>query len=115
MATSSENLSGGETQRVALAEALLKPSRVLLLDEPMSNVDKSRKGEFGALVRDLAREKGLVVLYISHDEWELFLTADRLAITEDGQMLQVGHYQEISGAPVSGKVAAIGRLSGCRR
>lgn len=112
MATSSENLSGGETQRVALAEALLKPSRVLLLDEPMSNVDKSRKGEFGALVRDLAREKGLVVLYISHDEWELFLTADRLAITEDGQMLQVGHYQEISGAPVSGKVAAIGSAVG---
>jgi len=107
-----ENLSGGETQRVALAEALLKPSRVLLLDEPMSNVDKSRKGEFGALVRDLAREKGLVVLYISHDEWELFLTADRLAITEDGQMLQVGHYQEISGAPVSGKVAAIGSAVG---
>lgn len=107
-----DSLSGGEMQRVALAKALLKPCRILLLDEPMSNVDKARKTSLNALLSKVVRDRDLIALYVSHDEQELLLTTDRLAVIEDGRLIQVGCYPEMVSAPASGTVAAIGSAVG---
>lgn len=108
-------LSGGEAQRVALAKALLKPCRILLLDEPLSNVDKSRKSELSAIIRNVILRENIAALYISHDETELLLSSDRIAVMNLGRLVQVGTYAEIHESPISSIVAAIGSSVGIQR
>jgi multiple sugar transport system ATP-binding protein len=81
-------LSGGEQQRVAIAKALISNTKVLLLDEPFSQVDSLLKNELRADIRRLAKETGLTIILVSHDPTDGLFLADQLLILKDGELLQ---------------------------
>ena len=85
-----KNLSGGEQQRVALAKALLKKSKLVLLDEPLSNVDEKSRWEYcGALRKMKSLLPESTFIYVTHNPKEAMFLADRIAVMEDGAILQV--------------------------
>jgi iron(III) transport system ATP-binding protein len=88
-------LSGGQQQRVALARALVIRPRCLLLDEPLSNLDAKLRLELRTEIRRVCKEFKLTTVYVTHDEKEALSISDRMAIMEDGRVLQVGTPQEI--------------------
>src|SRR5262245_14720823 len=98
-------LSGGQQQRVALARALVIQPRVLLLDEPLSNLDARLRDEMREEIRRLHRETGLTMVYVTHDQKEALALADRLAVMDRGQLVQVGRPAEVYHRPVSRFVA----------
>ncbi|RYG16769.1 MAG: ATP-binding cassette domain-containing protein, partial [Chitinophagaceae bacterium] len=81
-------LSGGEQQRVAIAKALISNTKVLLLDEPFSQVDSLLKNQLRADIKRLARETGLTIILVSHDPTDGLFLADQLLILKDGELLQ---------------------------
>lgn len=83
-------LSGGQQQRVALARALVTRPRVLLLDEPLSNLDASLREEMRLEIRRLQRELATTMLYITHDRTEALTLADRVVVLAHGRVQQVG-------------------------
>lgn len=100
-------LSGGQQQRVALARALVRPTDVLLLDEPFSALDDSlREGLRSELVR-LHRELALPILFVTHDLREAHLLADRIAVIDDGRILQVDARDRVFRRPLSRRVAEL--------
>ena len=92
-------LSGGQRQRVALARALVKRPKVLLLDEPLSALDKKLRSEMQLELKRLQAEFGITFIIVTHDQEEALVMADRIAIMKDGGLLQVGTPQEIYEAP----------------
>lgn len=98
-------LSGGQQQRVALARALVVQPRVLLLDEPLSNLDARLRDELREEVRRLHAETGLTMVYVTHDQKEALSLADRLAVLEKGRVVQVGPPLEVYNRPVNRFVA----------
>ena len=93
------SLSGGERQRVALARALAPDPRLLLLDEPFSNVDVSSRPSLRALVREVSRTFGGATLLIAHEPLDALTLADRVALLEGGRVTQSGTPEEIRAAP----------------
>ena len=85
-----QELSGGQQQRVALARALALRPKVILLDEPLSNLDAASRVEVREAIRRLVRASGLTVLCVLHDQKDAFAMADRLAIMHEGRIVQVG-------------------------
>jgi ABC-type nitrate/sulfonate/bicarbonate transport system ATPase subunit len=83
-------LSGGQEQRVSLARALVVQPQVLLLDEPFSALDASLRVEVRELVADLQREAGVTTLFVTHDQEEATVLADRVALMLDGRLEQLG-------------------------
>jgi len=83
-------LSGGQQQRVALARALILRPSVLLLDEPLSNLDAHLRAEMRSLIKDLQRETGITTLVVTHDQTEATILADQIALMLDGRLRQVG-------------------------
>lgn len=81
-------LSGGQQQRVALARALIVRPRVLLLDEPLSSLDAHLRFEMRDLVRSLQREMGITTIFVTHDQEEAVVLADRIALILDGRLRQ---------------------------
>ncbi|HEX9444675.1 MAG TPA: ABC transporter ATP-binding protein, partial [Candidatus Binatia bacterium] len=81
-------LSGGQQQRVALARALAVNPELLLMDEPLSNLDARLREEVRVKMKALARGLGITVLYVTHDQVEALMLADRLAVMADGKILQ---------------------------
>jgi len=81
-------LSGGEQQRVAIAKALISNTKVLLLDEPFSQVDSLLKNQLRADIKRLAKETGLTIILVSHDPTDGLFLADQLLILKNGQLLQ---------------------------
>lgn len=81
-------LSGGEQQRVAIAKALISDTKVLLLDEPFSQVDSLLKNQLRADIKRLAKETGLTIILVSHDPTDGLFLADQLLILKQGQLLQ---------------------------
>jgi ABC-type Fe3+/spermidine/putrescine transport system ATPase subunit len=81
-------LSGGQQQRVALARALIVEPEVLLLDEPLSNLDAHLRFEMRDLIRTLQQEMGITTIFVTHDQEEAVVLADRVALILDGQMKQ---------------------------
>lgn len=81
-------LSGGEQQRVAIAKALISDTKVLLLDEPFSQVDSLLKNQLRADIKRLAKETGLTIILVSHDPTDGLFLADQLLILKDGKLLQ---------------------------
>jgi iron(III) transport system ATP-binding protein len=77
-------LSGGQQQRLALARALIKELRVLLLDEPLSNLDAKLREETRAELRDLVIRLGITTLYVTHDQLEALTMSDRVAVMSEG-------------------------------
>jgi putrescine transport system ATP-binding protein len=98
-------LSGGQRQRVALARALAKQPKVLLLDEPLGALDKKLREETQFELMDLQQELGLTFVIVTHDQEEAMTMADRIAILEKGEVMQVATPAEIYEAPASRFVA----------
>lgn len=109
-------LSGGQQQRVAIARALVKHPQLLLFDEPFSNVDPSLRLELRQLVQTVHRRLGTTTVFVTHDLSEAFFLADRIAVLEDGNVVQSGTPDELRENPraallqafFSGKGAADG-------
>lgn len=98
-------LSGGQAQRVALARALVVEPRVLLLDEPLSNLDAHLRDEMRELILDLQRGSGITTVFVTHDQEEAALLADRVALMLDGELQQVGELRAFYERPASMAVA----------
>ena len=98
-------LSGGQQQRVALARALVIEPQCLLLDEPLSNLDAKLRLEMRTEIRRICKEAGLTAIYVTHDQKEALSIADRLAILDQGHLLQVGAPQEVYTRPKNRFVA----------
>ncbi len=98
-------LSGGQRQRVALGRALAVDPTLLLLDEPMSNLDYKVRLELRHELRALQQRVGITSVYVTHDREEALTLADRIAVIEAGRVLQVGTPEEIFQRPTSAFVA----------
>ena len=98
-------LSGGQQQRVALARAIVVEPEVLLLDEPLSNLDAKLRLEMRSEIRRICTSLGITTVYVTHDQKEALSIADRMAILKDGQVQQVGTPTEIYREPISQFVA----------
>lgn len=81
-------LSGGQQQRLALARALVKEPKVLLLDEPLSNLDAKLRDEMRSELRDLVKRLGITTVYVTHDQLEALTMSDRVAVMENGLIMQ---------------------------
>lgn len=99
-------LSGGERQRVAMARALLRRPRLLLLDEPVSAIDAARRDEVLPYLDALARQAGMPVLYVSHDIDEVVRLADQVLVLEAGRVARFGAVTEVLGTHTAGQFAA---------
>lgn len=82
-------LSGGQSQRIALARALVLEPKVLLLDEPLSNLDAVLRDDMRSLIKDLHHSLQLTIVFVTHDQKEAMMMADRIAIMEEGVIQQV--------------------------
>ncbi len=98
-------LSGGQRQRVALARALVIEPQVLLMDEPLSNLDAKLRVQVRETIGDLQREAGITTVFVTHDQEEALALSDRIGLMRDGRLEQIGAPEEIYGAPVSSYVA----------
>jgi ABC-type Fe3+/spermidine/putrescine transport system ATPase subunit len=94
-------LSGGEQQRVALARAIVVEPSILLLDEPMSNLDPVLREGTRRDLRELQRRLGITTLYVTHDQQEALEMADRVAVIEHGRLVQVGTPRELYDRPAT--------------
>jgi len=92
-------MSGGQQQRVALARALVLNPRILLLDEPLSNLDAKIRIQVRAEIRKLQRELGITTVYVTHDQEEALALSDRIAVFNRGKLLQVGPPRELYERP----------------
>ncbi len=101
------NLSGGERQRTALARALVMKPYMLLLDEPLSALDRLTRDRLKSELKRIHRNLGLTVLHITHDLSEAFLLADTLAVMKDGRVLQEGPPEQVLARPASRFVAEL--------
>jgi ABC-type Fe3+/spermidine/putrescine transport system ATPase subunit len=105
-------LSGGQQQRVALARAIVVEPAVLLLDEPLSNLDASLREEMRFEIRRLHDELGMTSVYVTHDQTEAMATADRIVVMNEGRIEQAGTPVEVFNRPCTRFVAAfIGRTN----
>ncbi|MEP6925643.1 MAG: ABC transporter ATP-binding protein [Pyrinomonadaceae bacterium] len=100
-----DELSGGQQQRVAIAMALAIEPQLLLFDEPLSNLDAALREETRGELRELVKKLGLTALYVTHDQDEVFALCDRIAVMENGQLLQIGTPRELYDHPQSVAVA----------
>ena len=98
-------LSGGERQRVALARALINEPTILLLDEPLSALDLKLRKQMQLELKALQRKVGITFVYVTHDQGEALALSDRIAVMNDGKILQVGTPSEIYDSPRSRFVA----------
>lgn len=105
-------LSGGQQQRVALARALAPEPRVLLLDEPLSNLDPSLRERTRGEIRELIRRVGITTVLVTHEQDEAFDLGDRVAVLRGGRLEQVGTPEDLYAAPANPFVAEfVGRSS----
>ena len=99
-------LSGGQQQRVALARAVATEPEVLLLDEPLSNLDARLRLEARTFLKELQRDLGVTTVFVTHDQAEALALADRLAVMKAGRLQQVGTPQEVFQRPANTFVAS---------
>lgn len=98
-------LSGGQQQRVALARALVTDPRLLLLDEPLSSLDANLRSEMRGLVKNLQRESGHTTIFVTHDQEEAVVLADRIALVFGGELQMYDRPQAFYDRPTSREVA----------
>src|SRR5512132_2980557 len=98
-------LSGGQQQRVALARALVLNPDILLLDEPLSNLDAKIRVQVRAEIRKLQKELGITTIYVTHDQEEALTLSDRIAVFDHGNLLQIGPPQELYERPANRFIA----------
>ena len=98
-------LSGGQQQRVALARALVAEPRLLLLDEPLSNLDAKLRESMRFEIKRLQKALGITVIYVTHDQTEAMAMSDRILVLNKGELQQAGRPEEIYNRPVNPFVA----------
>jgi ABC-type Fe3+/spermidine/putrescine transport system ATPase subunit len=98
-------LSGGQQQRVAVARALASAAQVLLMDEPLSNLDARLRSNMRTRLRSLVKSSGTTGIYVTHDQKEALSMADRIAVMRDGRICQVGTPDELYNRPATHFVA----------
>lgn len=98
-------LSGGQMQRVALARSMAMEPSVLLLDEPLSNLDARLRDDLRVELRHIQQERGLTSMYVTHDQQEALALADRIAIMQAGHITQLGTPEEVYATPASASIA----------
>jgi iron(III) transport system ATP-binding protein len=98
-------LSGGQQQRVALARALVGHPKVLLLDEPLSNLDAKLREKMRFEIKSLVKRLGMTAVYVTHDQAEAMVISDRIAVMDSGNIVQIGTAPEIYSKPVNKFVA----------
>jgi iron(III) transport system ATP-binding protein len=107
---SAAQLSGGQQQRLALARALVGEPRLLLLDEPLSNLDALLREQMRSELRRLQKEVGITAIYVTHDQSEALALSDRIAVMHDGRIAQIGTPHQIYLQPNNAFVATfVGR------
>ncbi|MCD8015737.1 MAG: ABC transporter ATP-binding protein [Lachnospiraceae bacterium] len=94
-------LSGGQQQRVAIARALVKQPRVLLLDEPLSNLDARLRLQTREEIRRIQRETGITTIFVTHDQDEAMSISDQIVVMKDGVVQQTGRPQEVYDSPAN--------------
>lgn len=99
------NLSGGQQQRVALARALAVKPNALLMDEPLSNLDARLREDVRVEIRDITKQLGVPVLYVTHDQIEALELGDRVAVMDKGRLLQVDTPEGVYNRPANSTVA----------
>lgn len=117
------DLSGGQQQRIAIARALVFEPQVLLLDEPMSNLDARLRTQMGDDFRELQQRFGMTAIYVTHDQAEAMSLSDRVAVMHGGRILQIGSPEEIYHRPTQLEVARffgnpnlfVGRVTSSRK
>ena len=109
---SANALSGGQKQRVALARALILKPKVLLLDEPLSALDKKLREQMQSELRHLQRAVGITFILVTHDQYEALTMSDRVAVMFDGKVAQEASPRDLYELPTSQKVASfIGEMT----
>ncbi len=98
-------LSGGQQQRVALARAFVIEPSVLLMDEPLSNLDAKLRVQMRTVIKKLQRRLGITTIYVTHDQEEALAISDRIAVMKDGKIMQIGSPSEIYAKPANPFVA----------
>ncbi len=96
-----ENMSGGQQQRIALARAMVIEPDVLLMDEPLSNLDAKLRLEMREVIRDLQKSVGITTIYVTHDQEEAMAVSDRIAVMKDGVIQQIGTPRSIYHRPMN--------------
>ncbi len=94
-------LSGGQRQRLAIARALVQEVELLLLDEPFSSLDPIRKKQLRRELSEIQAERGLTLIYVTHDPSDVKLLSERVAVLNGGKIIQCGTYGELVRNPVS--------------
>lgn len=101
-----DQLSGGQQQRVALARALVIEPQILLLDEPLSNLDAKLREETRVEIKRLQLELGITTIYVTHDQAEAMAMSDRIMVMQRGVVQQIGNPEEIYNRPINRFVAS---------
>ncbi len=96
-----DQLSGGQQQRVGLARALVIEPQVLLMDEPLSNLDAKLRLEMREEIRDIQRQLGITTVYVTHDQEEALVISDRIAVMNQGQVQQIGSAWDVYKRPAN--------------
>ena len=113
---SATRLSGGQQQRVALARAIVRRPKLLLLDEPLSNLDAALREEMRKELKSLQRQLGLTTIYVTHDQEEALALSDTVAVVNKGRIVQIGTPKDIYFRPadlfVAGFVGATNMIEG---
>ena len=94
-------LSGGQQQRVAIARALVKRPRVLLLDEPLSNLDARLRLQTREEIKRIQKETGITTIFVTHDQEEAMSISDMIVVMKDGMVQQIGRPQEVYDSPAN--------------
>ena len=106
-------LSGGQQQRVALARAFVIEPSVLLMDEPLSNLDAKLRVQMRSVIKKLQRRLGITTIYVTHDQEEALAISDRIAVMKDGHIMQIGTPREIYAKPQNPFVAGVSNFLDC--
>lgn len=107
LARRTDQLSGGERQRIALARLLVKPPRLLLLDEPFSNLDMIHKDILKGVIREIGDKLGITCILVSHDPLDLMSWADEIVVLRNADIVQQGSPEEVYRSPANEYVAGL--------
>ena len=99
-------MSGGQQQRVALARSLIVEPKLCLLDEPLSNLDAALRARMRGELKRLQRELDITMVFVTHDQEEALILADRIAVMEHGHLLQLGTPEEVYREPTNDTIAS---------